>query len=69
MNETVFHREDQKYSSLWMDKYKDANWKRLAKTGLKLTESLNENPSIIDFGFGRGSAMNFFIKMVYMSKE
>ncbi len=60
MNETVFHREDQKYSSLWMDKYKDANWKRLAKTGLKLTESLNENPSIIDFGFGRGSAMNFF---------
>lgn len=57
---SVFSHEDRKYSLLWRDGYSDANWKRLARVGLRLAKSFNEHPSIIDFGFGRGSAMDFF---------
>ncbi len=60
MNSVIFGREDSKYSSLWMSGYKDANWKKLAKIGLTLAKSMGGNPSLVDFGFGRGSAMDFF---------
>jgi hypothetical protein len=60
MDTSTFRREDQKYSALWVNGYKDANWKRLARAGLRLAESLDGNPTLIDFGFGRGSAMDFF---------
>ena len=60
MKESTFQREDLKYSFLWNNGYTDANWKRLAREGIKKIESLEGAPSVIDFGFGRGSAMNFF---------
>ncbi len=59
MESLIFQKECQKYDVLWMNGYKDANWKRLAKVGLKLAKDI-ANPSLIDFGFGNGSAMDFF---------
>jgi ubiquinone/menaquinone biosynthesis C-methylase UbiE len=59
MEKDIFIREDRKYSQLWMNGYKDANWIRLATVVLK---EINENNclSIIDFGFGKGNAMKYF---------
>jgi hypothetical protein len=60
MDSAIFQKEDKKYSLLWANGYSDANWKRLAKYGWKLARSIKEKPSIVDFGFGRGSTMDFF---------
>lgn len=58
MDKTTFQNEDKKYSELWQDGYKDANWKRLAMILLK--EVPNHEKSLIDFGMGRGTALDFF---------
>ncbi len=58
MDKVIFQREDSKYSALWGKGYRDANWRKLARVGLKMAKSLGERVSLI--GFGRGSAMDFF---------
>src|SRR3989344_6355215 len=58
MDLSVFHREDRKYSALWSNGYRDANWQRLARKVLKKV-SPNEH-SLVDLGFGKGTAMDFF---------
>ena len=35
MDLSVFHREDRKYSALWSNGYRDANWQRLARKVFK----------------------------------
>ncbi|MCK5283709.1 MAG: methyltransferase domain-containing protein [Nanoarchaeota archaeon] len=60
MDPKSFAIEDKKYSDLWQHDYKDANWRRLANAVLKQAESNGNNPLLIDFGFGRGTAMDFF---------
>ena len=59
MDEKRFKIEDKKYSGLWKNGYKDANWKKLANEALKM-KSLYKNPSLIDFGLGNGNALDFF---------
>jgi hypothetical protein len=60
MIEFIFQKEDLKYSALWQNDYKDANWQRLAKVGIRLSKNLDGDKTLVDFGFGRGSAMKFF---------
>jgi len=60
MDVATFNKEDKKYSDLWVNGYKDANWLRLAKEILKRVKI--PNSSLIDFGFGRGTALNYFEK-------
>jgi len=59
MKDETLQREDKKYSGLWQYDYNEANWKRLAKKVAKVAREF-ENPSLIDFGFGLGNAMDFF---------
>ncbi len=58
MDVTTFNKEDKKYSDLWLNDYKDANWLRLAKESSKRVKI--PNPSLIDFGFGKGTALDYF---------
>ena len=58
MEKLQFQTEDEKYSLLWNNNYNPANWQRLAQ---KLVEN-EEKGRIIDFGFGEGSAIDYFIK-------
>ncbi len=65
MDYELFNREDTKYSDLWQDDYKEAHWKRLAKgvlSEVKLSGDIPYNMQLIDFGFGRGSTLEFFSK-------
>lgn len=57
MDLNLFRREDEKYSELWRDNYKDAHWRRLANA---LAGCAAKGESVIDFGFGRGTALDFF---------
>ncbi len=57
MPEDFFKTEDRKYSLLWQDSYKEAHWKKLAS---KLIEQYPPHSSLIDFGFGNGSALRYF---------
>jgi len=62
MDAETFAREDRKYSELWKDGYREANWKRLARAVLgSCTPNKNgQRTSLIDLGFGRGAALDFF---------
>ncbi len=60
MDAQQFDAEDRKYSELWRGDYKDARWGRLATRLLKYTAHDATHSSLIDFGFGRGAAMDFF---------
>ena len=62
MDPFTFRNEDRKYSELWQNGYSDANWKRLAKSVLERVKSDYSTQSLIDFGFGRGTALDFFEK-------
>lgn len=57
MDRNLFRGEDEKYSKLWRDSYKDAHWERLAN---RLAREAVKGESVIDFGFGRGAALDFF---------
>ncbi|MBS3113718.1 class I SAM-dependent methyltransferase [Candidatus Woesearchaeota archaeon] len=59
MDTIRFGRENRKYSALWQNGYGDANWRRLAKYVLAKVDT-SERLSLIDFGFGRGAALDFF---------
>lgn len=59
MQARIFRQEDAKYSALWSNGYKDANWERLAKAAV---ERVNGSSSLVDFGCGRGKAMDFFAR-------
>jgi 2-polyprenyl-3-methyl-5-hydroxy-6-metoxy-1,4-benzoquinol methylase len=60
MEHSFFAAEDDKYSALWKDDYRDANWKRLASIVLKKTASYDGHVSLLDFGFGSGRSIDFF---------
>lgn len=60
MDQATIQREDAKYSALWQNGYKDAHWKRLAGKVLKKASSCSPPVSLVDFGFGRGTALDFF---------
>lgn len=59
MDDDLFQNENHKYSLLWQNGYKPARWKKLAKIAFRLAKSMDQ-PSLIDFGFGTGEAMDFF---------
>ncbi|MBI4020250.1 MAG: methyltransferase domain-containing protein [Candidatus Aenigmarchaeota archaeon] len=59
MDAATFAKEDRKYSALWQNGYMDANWGRMARKAL-ITMHNASGKSIVDFGFGRGSAMDYF---------
>ncbi len=60
MNQKEFKKENEKYSYLWQNNYKEANWKRFAKKAVEIAKSINENAKIIDLGIGNGKALEFF---------
>jgi len=64
MEPNLLQREDKKYSELWKNGYNDANWKRLANIVIK-EQGLGKNLPLIDLGFGKGTAMEFFEEKGY----
>jgi ubiquinone/menaquinone biosynthesis C-methylase UbiE len=61
MDTNLFRKEDSKYSGLWQNGYKDANWHKLANYALNVANSIDGKVTMVDFGFGKGTAMDFFI--------
>ena len=58
MDKSTFLTENKKYSRLWQNGYKPANWERLAKA---LTGRIDPHgKTLMDFGFGKGNALDFF---------
>lgn len=53
-------REDEKYSWLYQNSYGEGGWGKLAKfVSIGLDYPQNKKISLIDFGCGRGGALNF----------
>ena len=61
MELNIFRKEDTKYSQLWQNGYKEANWKKLISAVIDKAEPCNQH-SLVDFGFGMGAALDFFEK-------
>lgn len=64
MDAEIIKREDEKYSWLYRHSYSEGSWGKLAKIALYELKSHHKNPQLhlIDFGCGRGGAMDFFTK-------
>lgn len=64
MDAKTIKREDEKYSWLYWHGYSEGRWKKLAKIALYELRDYHKNPqsSLIDFGCGKGGAIDFFTK-------
>ncbi len=63
MEYDIMKKEDEKYSWLYKNNYRDGQWRKLASIVLReLRHPNNHLSSLMDFGCGRGSAIDFFVK-------